>query len=49
VIWDYAPLRGNMGHCPADGGDENYRITASGPAGTAQAEQHIYVDVKQPR
>ena len=43
VIWDYAPLRGNMGHCPPKAGSANYKITASGPGGTAQAEEYINV------
>jgi len=49
VIWDYAPLRGNMGHCPPNAGSANYSMTASGPGGTAQANQQINVDGKQPK
>ena len=43
VIWDYAPVRGNMGHCPSKSGGANYRITATGPGGTAQAQQYVNV------
>ena len=43
VIWDYAPVRGNMGHCPPKTGGANYRITVTGPGGTAQAQQYINV------
>ncbi len=49
VIWDYAPLRGNMGHCPPQAGSANYKITASGPGGTAQAEEYINVMGAQPK
>lgn len=37
VIWDYAPVRGNMGDCPPNVGGVNYSITVTGPGGTAQA------------
>jgi ABC-type amino acid transport substrate-binding protein len=43
VIWDYAPVRGNMGHCPPKTGGANYRISVTGPGGTAQAQQYINV------
>jgi hypothetical protein len=43
VIWDYAPVRGNMGHCPPKAGGANYGITVTGPGGTAQAQQYINV------
>jgi hypothetical protein len=43
VIWDYAPVRGNMGHCPSKTGGANYSITVTGPGGTAQAQQYINV------
>jgi polar amino acid transport system substrate-binding protein len=49
VIWDYAPLRGNMGHCPPAAGPANYRMTASGPGGSAQANQYINVLGPMPR
>jgi ABC-type amino acid transport substrate-binding protein len=43
VIWDYAPVRGNMGHCPPKAGGANYSITVTGPGGTAQAQQYTNV------
>jgi polar amino acid transport system substrate-binding protein len=43
VIWDYAPVRGNMGHCPTQAGAANYRMTASGPGGSAQANANVNV------
>ena len=43
VIWDYAPVRGNMAHCPPKTGGANYSITVTGPGGTAQAQQYVNV------
>ena len=43
LIWDYAPVRGNMGHCPPQTGGANYRITVTGAGGTAQAQQYVNV------
>jgi polar amino acid transport system substrate-binding protein len=45
VIWDYAPVRGSMNHCPPQPGIAGYNLQATGPGGTAQAWQ--YADVVQ--
>jgi hypothetical protein len=41
VIWDYAPVRGNTNHCPSQPGSAGYKLQASGPGGTAQAQQYV--------
>jgi ABC-type amino acid transport substrate-binding protein len=40
VIWDYAPVRGSMNHCPPQPGIAGYNLQASGAGGTAQAWQY---------
>jgi hypothetical protein len=50
VIWDYAPVRGSMNHCPPAQGTASYKLTASGGGGTAEAYQYANVQplVAQP-
>jgi hypothetical protein len=43
TIWDYAPLRGRMQHCPPTAGGALYVVTASGPGGTAQGNAYVEV------
>jgi hypothetical protein len=43
VIWDYAPVRGHTNHCPPQPGSAGYKLQASGPGGTAQAQQYVNV------
>jgi ABC-type amino acid transport substrate-binding protein len=43
VIWDYAPVRGSMNHCPPQPGIAGYNLQASGSGGTAQAWQYANV------
>ena len=43
VIWDYVPVRGNMGDCPPNAGGINYSITVTGPGGSAQANAYTNV------
>jgi hypothetical protein len=45
MIWDYAPVRGSMNHCPSSPGGTTYVVQASGPGG--QAQGLAYVDVIQ--
>jgi ABC-type amino acid transport substrate-binding protein len=49
VIWDYAPVRGNMSHCPPSAGTASYNLQVSGPGGSSQAQQYIEVIGPQPR
>jgi len=50
TIWDYAPVRGSMGHCPTMVGGASYAIIATGPGGSTTG--NTYVEVRpqpQPR
>jgi hypothetical protein len=47
VLWDGAPVRGNMEDCPPKPGNIAYTIEATGPGGTSRAEQVLHV-VEQP-
>ncbi len=51
TIWDYAPIRGSMNHCPPNPGGATYTVKASGPGGTAQGQTYVQVMplVVQPR
>lgn len=49
VIWDYAPVRGNMNHCPTSLGTASYMLKVSGPGGSVQAQQYIQVIGPQPK
>ena len=43
VIWDGAPVAGNMQDCPSNTGQVTYGISASGPGGTSRQQQTINV------
>jgi ABC-type amino acid transport substrate-binding protein len=49
MIWDYAPLRGNMNHCPSSPGAASYVVRASGPGGQAQGQAYVEVLQAQPK
>ncbi|MBE2222075.1 MAG: transporter substrate-binding domain-containing protein [Anaerolineae bacterium] len=48
VIWNDAPIAGNMQDCPQNAGQVTYGITASGPGGTSRQQQIITVTQPQP-
>jgi polar amino acid transport system substrate-binding protein len=42
-LWDGAPVQGQMQDCPTSIGNVAYGIEASGPGGTSQGQQTVYV------
>jgi ABC-type amino acid transport substrate-binding protein len=48
-IWDYAPIRGSVQHCPPAAGTAAYGVIASGPGGQAQGSTYVNVLGPQPR
>jgi heat shock protein HslJ len=48
VIWNDAPVTGNMQDCPPSAGRVTYGISASGPGGTSRQQQVITVVQPQP-
>ena len=48
VIWNDAPIAGNMQDCPPNSGQVTYGITASGPGGTSRQQQTISVNQPLP-
>jgi hypothetical protein len=43
LIWDYAPVRGSMNHCPPNTGIAGYNLQAGGPGGVAQGWQYVTI------
>lgn len=43
IIWNDAPIVGNMQDCPQNSGQMTYGITANGPGGTSKQQQTINV------
>lgn len=46
ILWDGAPVSGNLQDCPTNAGNMSYQLQATGPGGTSQAV--LYVTVNQP-
>ncbi len=46
ILWDNAPVSGNLQDCPTNAGTMTYQLQATGPGGTSQAV--AYVAVNQP-
>ena len=50
MIWNGAPLRGSVQHCPPGAGEMEYTIEARGPGGTAKRQEHVtFYQQPQPR
>lgn len=48
VLWNDAPIAGNMQDCPQNAGQITYGITASGPGGSSRQQQTINVTQPAP-
>ncbi len=48
-IWNNAPVRGSVPHCPGKAGYINYILEASGPGGTVREQRTINVLGPQPK
>jgi ABC-type amino acid transport substrate-binding protein len=50
MIWNGAPLRGSVQHCPPGAGEMEYTIEARGPGGVSKRQEHVtFYQQPQPR